>query len=288
MSNIAITIIYDVLRLDEKLIIHEIESSGIKYSLVNLDKLILDLDELNEFNISEKDIVLIRSVSQSRSLIVSYIFENLGFRVINPHHVLELGHNKLFTLLKLSKAKLPIPRTLISFNYESISEVVKYLNLPIVIKPIQGSWGRMVSLIKSPNEIELLVKHRLSMENPIMKILMFQEYINKPNRDIRVIVVNGRAIAGIYRYAPKGEWRTNTARGGIAKPLKITSEIEEISVKACEVVGAYYAGIDLIEDKDGYKILEVNVIPEFKNVMRVTGINIAKEIVNMLIELMRK
>jgi [lysine-biosynthesis-protein LysW]--L-2-aminoadipate ligase len=98
-----------------------------------------------------------------------------------------------------------------------------------------------------------------------------------------IIVVDNEAVAGIYRYAPEGEWRTNTARGGVAKPLKLDEELRELSVKACEAINAKYGGVDIVESKDGYKILEVNVVPEFKNVARVTGVNIAEKIVDMLI-----
>jgi len=218
-----------------------------------------------------------------RRISIIKVMEEKGVITINPLNGFLKSRSKLETIIELSKHGIPVPETYCTEDLLYAYTVAKELG-DFVIKPIQGSRGFGAIRLNDADVAFHVMKTLINFKKPIY----IQKYINKPNRDIRIIVVNGRAIAGIYRYAPEGEWRTNTARGGIAKPLKITSEIEEISVKACEVIGAYYAGVDLIEDKDGYKILEVNVIPEFKNVMRVTGINIAKEIVNMLIQLMRK
>ena len=109
-----------------------------------------------------------------------------------------------------------------------------------------------------------------------------KEFIDKPGRDIRVTVVGGEAVAAIYRYSPSDEWRTNTARGGRAEAAELSPELEEIGVKSAEAIKASYAGVDVVESRDGYKVLEVNVVPEFKNVMRVTGINVARRIVDLL------
>ncbi|MGC9136601.1 MAG: lysine biosynthesis protein LysX, partial [Caldivirga sp.] len=74
------------------------------------------------------------------------------------------------------------------------------------------------------------------------------------------------------------DWRTNTARGGSAAPVKIDPELEDISVKASVATGSVYSGVDVVESERGYLVLEVNGVPEFKNVQRVTGVNVAGEI----------
>jgi [lysine-biosynthesis-protein LysW]--L-2-aminoadipate ligase len=114
-----------------------------------------------------------------------------------------------------------------------------------------------------------------------------QEYVEKPGRDIRVTVVAGRAVAAIYRYS-SSDWRTNTARGGKAEPVKIDGELEEISAKAAEAVGTMYAGVDVVESRDGYKVLEINGVPEFKNVQRVTGVDVAGAIAEAVLEAARR
>lgn len=120
-----------------------------------------------------------------------------------------------------------------------------------------------------------------------MHLYLVQEFINKPNRDIRVTVVGDRAVAAIYRIT-NGDWRTNTARGGKAEPVKIDPELEDVAVRASKAVGAYYSGVDVVESERGYLVLEVNGVPEFKNVQRVTGVNVAGEIARLVAEFVKK
>ncbi len=292
MSNIAIVVVYDYLRLDEKLILEELKSRSVNYVTINAENLLFDVEAFvgNGTSIPfDGSVVLVRSVSHTRNTFVAYLFEECGLQVINPYKSLVVGNNKFFTLIRLAKAGLPIPKTYLAFCEAKAREAYKLLGGGrVVVKPVSGSWGRMVSLVSTESELELLLRHRAKMENPVMKLHMLQEYVEKPQRDIRIIVVDGEAVAGIYRYAPSCEWRTNTARGGVAKPVKIDEELRELCVKACEVLDAHYAGVDVVESKEGYKILEVNVVPEFKNVARVTGVNIAGKIVDMLVRMCRR
>ncbi len=286
MSSIAtLNLVYDILRLDEKLILQELRRRSVDFRLINLDKAAFNIGDLSRDSL-EGELFLIRSISHTRSVLIARILEELGALTINSSSAIDLGNNKLLSLLRLARVGLPVPETLFAFSSEVVLRAAESVGLgkvPLVIKPVSGSWGRLVSLVCSVEELNLLLKHRSKMESPLMKIYMLQEYIEKPQRDIRIIVVDGEAVAGIYRYAPSGEWRTNTARGGQARPLEIDEELSELSVKACEAIGARYAGVDLIESKSGYRVLEVNVVPEFKNVARVTGVNIAARIVEMLL-----
>jgi len=291
VSSIAILVTYDLFRLDEKLLVDELKRRSIEFKLINLDSLLFDTESTSFADASSSDIVLMRSVSHTRSEMFSRLFEELGLTVVNSFDTIWIGNNKFLSLVRLARAGVPVPRSILAVNESKALEGFKALSngsCPVIIKPISGSWGRMVSLVYSDSELSLLVKHRLRMENPYMRMLILQEYVDKPGRDIRVIVVEDRAVAAIYRHAPSSDWRTNTARGGRAEAVKIDKELEEISVRASKAVGAHYAGVDVVESKDGYIVLEVNVVPEFKNVMRVTGINVAGEIIDMLIRLAKR
>jgi L-2-aminoadipate N-acetyltransferase (EC 2.3.1.-) len=145
-----------------------------------------------------------------------------------------------------------------------------------------------VSLVGGVEDLQLLVRHRDSMGNPQYGAYLVQEYVRKPGRDIRVTVVGDRAVAAIYRYAVNDDWRTNTARGGKAEAVRVDPELEDISVRATKAIGAYYAGVDVVESDGGYKVLEVNTVPEFKNVQRVTGVNVARHIVELVLDLTKR
>ena len=123
---------------------------------------------------------------------------------------------------------------------------------------------------------------------PLYQINYTQEFINDFDRDLRVFVVNDNVIAGIYRYKPGNDWRTNTALGGRAEKLKITPEIEEIALKSAQAIGPGIYGIDLLESREGYFVNEINGNTEFKNTVPVTGINIPDYIADYVISEAKK
>ncbi|WP_369689112.1 lysine biosynthesis protein LysX [Vulcanisaeta thermophila] len=275
--------IYDVARLDERLLIREFEAAGAPFKLVNAEQLI--------FRFPGNDLrgtAFIRTISQVRTQLIAQLYESLGGSSINPARSIINGNNKAVTLALLSRFNVPTPNTLVAFSGELAVKSLDQVGRPTIVKPIHGSWGRLVSLVHGPEDLELLTRHRESMENPQYSVYLLQEFIRKPGRDIRVTVVGDRAVAAIYRYAVTDDWRTNTARGGKAEPVKIDPELEDISVRATKAVGAYYAGVDVVESDGGYKVLEVNTVPEFKNVQRVTGVNVARAIVELTIDLIKR
>ncbi len=229
---------------------------------------------------------LIRLAARSRVIPAAYTYEATGGLSINSAQSLIVSHDKYLTYLKLREAGVPTPRTFLVFGLEAAKAVAEKLSYPLIVKPTDGSWGRFVSLVNSPEDLETIIVQRQAMESDL-HIYLVQEYIKKPGRDIRVTVVGDRAVAAIYRISP-GDWRTNTARGGRAEPVKIDPELEEVAVKASKAVGAYYSGVDVAESDRGYVVIEVNGVPEFKNVQRVTGVDVAAEIARLTLELAKR
>ena len=117
-------------------------------------------------------------------------------------------------------------------------------------------------------------------------VFYVQKYLPKPDRDIRAYVVGDQVLAASYRTAR--HWVTNAARGAQSVPCPITPEIEELTLRACSVVGARLAGVDLIETEDGLVVLEVNTGGEFKGLMTTTDVDIAGAIVDEAMNLARQ
>lgn len=279
----TVHLFYDIVRPEERFLLKELANLGLRVVAVNVEEFIVTIPPTGDY----PSIGLVRTVSQYRAQVISSLLEELGALSINTAVAVGLGNNKALSMIKLSRAGLPVPATLLGFSGSSIIRKLNGTNYPLIVKPIQGSWGRLVSLVRSPEDLEALVRHRESMD-PQYRIYLIQEYLEKPGRDIRVTVVDGNAVAAIYRYSPASEWRTNTARGGKVEAMRIDGDLEEISVKATEILGAHYAGVDIVESRDGYRILEVNTVPEFKNVMRVTGVNVARIVAEMVLRIARR
>jgi [lysine-biosynthesis-protein LysW]--L-2-aminoadipate ligase len=275
-----ICIIYDRVRWEEKELYEKAIKLGHTSKMVDAKTLAISTHD-GTMASNFGDIVLQRCVSHYRGLYLTACLEFLGSKVINAYSTAEICGNKLLTSIYLAKYKIPTPTTHFAFGPEVAADVADKLGYPIVLKPIVGSWGRMVIPVKDRDVMESMIEMREEMPNPLSKIYYIQDYIDRPPRDIRTIVVGDRVVTAIYRYSAEGEWRTNIARGGKAELCPITKELEDICVRASKAVGSGILGVDLMEDKkDGLVVHEVNNTVEFKGASTVSEKDIAAEIIN--------
>jgi [lysine-biosynthesis-protein LysW]--L-2-aminoadipate ligase len=276
---LKLSITFDRLRLEEKELKKEADKLGCKTELIDVRKLSFNITG-KKINNGFGDVVLQRCISYYRSVFLARILENFGIHVINSTKVSEACGNKLVTSMLLAKAGVPTPKTYVALDSESVFETAEKVGYPVVIKPFTGSWGRMVDIAKEPQTLGTIVEYRESMQNPVEHMYYLQEFIKRPPRDIRLIVAGDEVIAAVYRNAPKGDWRTNVARGGTTTGFKLNKEIEDITLKAAKAVGGGILGVDAMESKDsGYTIHEVNNTVEFKGAQGATQDRIAKRIV---------
>ncbi|HEX2614841.1 MAG TPA: RimK family alpha-L-glutamate ligase, partial [Nitrososphaera sp.] len=166
------------------------------------------------------------------------------------------------------------PKAISAFSEESALAALEELGYPAVIKPTVGSWGRLIALLRDKDAARAVIEDREHMF-PLYHVYYFEEFVERPPRDIRAIVVGDRVVAAIYRYSGDGEWKTNMALGGHAEACPVTKELEDICIKATRALGGQIVGVDLMESKsDGLMVHEVNNTTEFKNTVRVTGVDI--------------
>jgi [lysine-biosynthesis-protein LysW]---L-2-aminoadipate ligase len=280
---LKLAITFDRLRLEEKELQKEAVKAGCKSELIDVRKLSFDVTG-KKINNGFGDVVLQRCISYYRSIFLARILENFGIHVINSTKVSEACGNKLVTSMLLAKAGVPTPKTYVALDAESVFETAEKVGYPVVIKPFTGSWGRMVDIAKEPQTLGTIVEYRESMQSPVEHMYYIQEFVKRPPRDIRLIVAGDEVIASVYRNAPKGEWRTNVARGGTTTAFKLNKEIEDITLKAAKAVGGGILGVDAMETKDrGYTIHEVNNTVEFKGAQASTEDRIARKIVDYVI-----
>jgi len=110
-----------------------------------------------------------------------------------------------------------------------------------------------------------------------------QEYIQRPPRDIRVIVAGEEIVACVHRYAPPGEWRTNVARGATSKAFEPENELKEVVHKAAAAVGGGVLGVDAMESSKGYYVHEVNNTVEFKGAQSAVQVDIPARIIQYVL-----
>jgi [lysine-biosynthesis-protein LysW]--L-2-aminoadipate ligase len=282
---LRVTIAFDRLRWEEKALKDAAEYLGFSASLVDVKGLVLQLQRRHS---EMSDVVLQRCISHYRSLLLSRTLEGAGHLVINPHAVAEVCGNKLATTIALSKAGVPTPKTYLALSSETVEKAADELGFPLVLKPFSGSWGRMVTVVRDRPTLQALVEYKEELANPLEHSYYLQEYVRRPPRDIRAIVAGERLVTCVYRYAPKGEWRTNVARGGTSKAFKPDDELKETVHKAAAAVGGGVLGVDAMESADGYLVHEVNNTVEFKGAQSAVDVDIPRQIMRYVAESARR
>jgi len=271
-----IALVYERLREEERSILKAIEELGHEPIPIHINSNFMSLNTDHAF---PADIAIIRAISATKAHSSAVALESMGVNVINASDVLATCGNKLATTAKLSEAGIPTPKTMVAFSLDGALRAAKEIGYPVVVKPINGSWGRLVSLAEDEEDLRTILEHREAIPSPYYRIHYIQEFIRKPGRDIRAYGTEKEFVTAIYRISD--HWITNTARGARAEPAPQNPELQELVVRTARAMGGGFLGMDIAEDEErGLLVLEVNAVTEFKNAARVTGVNIARELVS--------
>jgi [lysine-biosynthesis-protein LysW]--L-2-aminoadipate ligase len=268
MTKIRLGILFSRLRLEEKLLF-EAARKRKDITLVPIDsrELILGLQEP-----ADLDILLDREISQSRALYALQLFEGSGIGTVNTFETVRIGGDKLLTSKVLYDAGVPTPNVKVAFTKESALGAIEEMGYPVVLKPVDGSWGRLMAKIENRTAAEAILEHKAHLSSYYHTVFYIQEYVKKPDRDIRAYVIGDQTIGAAYRVSE--HWLTNAARGGRTIPCPITPELHDLCLKAAKAVGGQALAVDLMETADGLTVHEVNCAMEFKASMQSIEANI--------------
>ncbi len=273
------------IRVEEKLLLQALEATAAEVVLLNDDELTFTIPGRDAFQV---DVVLERSLSAARGIYALRLLETLGIPTVNRYQTAATCWDKLLTSAALAQVGVPQPRTRVAFTRESALMAIEELGYPVVLKPVVGSWGRLLARINDRDAAEAVLEHKETLGSYQHGIFYIQEYIAKPGRDIRAFVVGARVggdgvdgdgvdgdgtVCAIYRAS--GHWITNTARGGQASNCPVTPELDALCQAAAAAVGGGVLAIDVLEDPDrGLLVNEINHTMEFRNSIHTTGVDI--------------
>ena len=219
------------------------------------------------------DVVLERSISTARGLYALRMLDLYGIPTVNSFATASVCADKLLTGAALSEANVPQPRYRLAFTPDAALVAAEELGYPVVVKPVVGSWGRLVGRLNDRQAAETVFEHKQVLGSYQHGIFYLQEFIHKPGRDIRAFVVGDETVAAIYRQSE--HWITNTARGGSASNCPVTPEIDAICQQTARAVSGGILAVDLLEDPErGLLVNEVNHTMEFRNSIEPTGVDI--------------
>ena len=269
--------LYTRLRVEEKYLLEELQKyTDVEIVRINDSESFFDIHQVAK----PVDILFERSISYSRGLYISRLFEAQGVPVVNSSLVAERCGDKYVTSQILAQNGLPTPRVFMAFDEDSALQAIEAMGYPCVLKPVIGSWGRLLAKVENREMAETLVEHKATL-GVNHQVFYIQEYINKPGRDIRAFVVGDETICAIYRSSEN--WITNTARGGVATNCPVTDEIAEVCQRAARAVGGGLLALDLFETEHGLTVNEINHTMEFRNSIVTTGVNIPQKMIDYVV-----
>jgi RimK family alpha-L-glutamate ligase len=181
-----------------------------------------------------------------------------GVHVLNRAGALMATHDKLATENALSQRDLPRPRT---WHVEASAS--EGLELPLILKPRFGSWGRDVFRCRNDGELARSLRELRARPWFARQGAIAQELLPSHGFDLRIVVARGAVVGAAERVARPGEWRTNVSLGGTLRPAWPSAETCDMAVAAAAAVGADLVGVDLMPVEGGFVVIELNGAVEF-------------------------
>jgi [lysine-biosynthesis-protein LysW]--L-2-aminoadipate ligase len=280
-----IGILLSRVRVEEKWLFEAFERRGLSCDRLDDRQVTFDLARPGTW--LDYDVVLERSLSFSRGLYALQVLNSWGVPTVNTAAVAATCGDKLATSAALQAAGVPQPNVRVAFTPEAALAAMDEMGYPVVLKPVVGSWGRLVARLNDRDAAEAVLEHREVLGSYQHQVYYLQEFIHKPGRDIRAYVIGGETIAAAYRSS--SHWITNTARGGQGSNCPVTPELNAVCVAAAQAVGGGVLAIDVLEDPDrGYLVNEVNHTMEFHTSTPATGIDIPGRVADYVAQVGRR
>ncbi len=271
-------------------LVEEFEKQGIKVRVVNPQDVDIFVDRDDRKSIlvggvsrALPDFVIPRTGSGTTYFIKAIIrhLERLGVILINGSSSIDAVKDKLYTQQVLGESNLPVPKTLLVKHPIDVNLVEKNIKYPMIIKTLSGSYGAGVFLVENRKQLKQLLK-MAEITKPSYNIII-QEFIEDSfGKDLRVLVVNGKVVGCMMRQSIDDDFRANITRGGEGIPYQIDEQIEWLGGECARLLNLDIAGVDLLFNKDGYSICEVNSSPGFEGMDKYCKTNIAEEMVNFV------
>ena len=279
-------LLYSRIRKDEKLLLEELRERDHDVVKIDVRKQRFSIREPPEA-FEGVDVVLDRCLATSRSRYATQFCEAYDIPIVNSAETAEICADKVKNSLALEKAGIPTPNTEVAFTKDAAMEIIESFGYPCVLKPVIGSWGRLMAKIDSKSAAEAILEHKATLGHYEHKVFYVQEFVEKPGRDIRVLAVDGDPVGAMVRSSD--HWLTNAAKGAETDSFELDEEAKSLVEQASDAVGGGLLGVDLMEtgvdengDPEGYTVHEVNHTVEFKALNDATDVDVTGEVVDWL------
>lgn len=206
--------------------------------------------------------------------------EQLGIYALNSAEAIAGSRDKLRASQILAARDVPVPTTVFVHGVAQVREAIRRVGgPPVVIKLLEGTQGVGVILADSAPLAESIVE---TLQQARQHVLIQRFVAESSGRDLRALVVGGRVVAAMRRFAPTGEFRANVHRGGRTEVARLSDRYVEVAIAAAAAFGLEFAGVDMLETRRGPLVIEVNSSPGLEGIESISGVDVAGEVVEHL------
>jgi ribosomal protein S6--L-glutamate ligase len=204
-------------------------------------------------------------------------FEMMGIPTVVESQALVRSRDKLRSLQILARSGVGLPKTVFTNYSKEVTQIIDSVGgAPLIVKLLEGTQGVGVVLAPTRKAAESIIEAFHSMKARVI----VQEFISEAEgADIRAFVIGNRVVGAMKRQGKEGEFRSNLHQGGVGSLIKLNKKQKEIALTASKAMNLPVAGVDMIESSKGPLILEVNSSPGLEGIEKVSGRDIAGEIV---------
>jgi ribosomal protein S6--L-glutamate ligase len=198
----------------------------------------------------------------SQSMVSS--LQDIGFLVVNDLDSMLVCDNKMSNALMMERNNIPIPKTSIISNEQSIEDAHKRIGgkFPVIIKTLKGTQGVGVMKVDSESSLKGVCQSLWKYDAD----LLIQEF-KEMKSDIRTLVIGGKILASAERIREESnkDFRNNVHLGARTEPYNLSKNEINVIKAAARASGAMYCGVDhAMVDGKPY-ILEVNGSPGIRS-----------------------
>ena len=242
----------------------------------------IDLEGIDFVLFLDKDIILAKQL------------EIMGLRVFNSSEAIAVCDHKGKTMQVLANHQVDMPKTIVAplvfegmytgcENDRYIRQIEKELDYPMIVKECYGSFGMQVYKVDNQQEL-IKIRERLA-DRPHL----YQSFIkNSCGRDVRIHVVGDEVVASMLR-TNDTDFRANVTNGGKMSLYDPPEAFKQLALKVCKLLKTDFAGVDLLfNEKEEPILCEVNSNAHIKNILDLTGINVAEKIMAYILKEVKK
>jgi len=211
-----------------------------------------------------------------------YKLQRLGLLIVNPPEAIEHCVDKYDILAILEENGVPVPRTAVTENTDEALAAFSELGGDVVVKPVFGSRGVGATRIND-RDVASTVFNAIRFAHGLIYL---QEFVNHGFSDLRAFVVGKRVVAAMRRVAK--DWKTNYSQGARPTTVNLEGSLNEMAIKAAQLIECKVAGVDILESPEGPVVVEVNSQPGWKGLQSVTRVKIADEILDFVLSELKR